>query len=200
MEFKIVDFKNVKVAIEVQKSIFLGEDGTINLLASLDRDLFMKKTGVFYINDNVKYYLAYYNENPIGITGIYCYSDLYPNDAWLGWYGVKEGYRNKGYGKELLTWTINKAREMGYKHIRLYTDENENKEAINLYEKMGFAGEKYLGEELLYSCYIYSKSLTSDPLEPWDNKIINLGYQHELDHFDDNGIKEILNKYKEEIT
>ena len=44
MEFVLVDFTNYKKAIEIQNIIFPNEDGTINILASLDRELFIKKT------------------------------------------------------------------------------------------------------------------------------------------------------------
>jgi hypothetical protein len=67
---KIVDFSNYKTAIKIQREIFPNEDGTINILASLDRDLFIKTTGVFYVDDDVKYYLAYNNEEIVGITGL----------------------------------------------------------------------------------------------------------------------------------
>lgn len=43
MKFILVDFTNYKKAIEIQNKIFPKEDGTINILASLDRDLFKKK-------------------------------------------------------------------------------------------------------------------------------------------------------------
>ena len=71
MIIKLVDFNNYEEAIKIQNEIFPHEDGTINILASLDRDLFMKKTEIFYEDDNVKYYIAYINNESVGITGIY---------------------------------------------------------------------------------------------------------------------------------
>lgn len=67
---KIVDFKNALEAIDVQRNIF-PEDGLLNILASLDRDLFQKESGISYPDDHVKYYLAYLSGAPIGITGLY---------------------------------------------------------------------------------------------------------------------------------
>lgn len=58
MKLDLVTSKNYKEAIKIQNIIFPCEDGTLNILASLDRDLFMKKTNLFYPDDDVKYYIA----------------------------------------------------------------------------------------------------------------------------------------------
>ena len=44
------------------------------------------------------YYIVFHNDIPIGVTGIYSYHE-YPDDAWLGWFGILDKYRNK-YVKE----------------------------------------------------------------------------------------------------
>ncbi len=199
LEFNIVDFTNVMDAIKVHHEIFPNEDGTLNLLGSLDRELFMKVSGLFYVNDKIKYYLAYLGNEIIGITGLYSYVDKWPNDAWIGWYGVKKEYRNKGFGSQILEWTINKAKEEEYETIRLYTDMNENKKAIELYKKNGFIEEKYSAEELKYDCYIYSKNLTNKPLILWNNKKLGLSYQSELDQLDKSKVNELLKKFENYI-
>ena len=56
MELIPVDYTNYKCAIEIQKKIFPHEDGTLNILASLGRDLFLKRTGLSYEDDHVKYF------------------------------------------------------------------------------------------------------------------------------------------------
>lgn len=40
------------------------------------------------------YYIVFHNDIPIGVTGIYSYHE-YPDDAWLGWFGILDKYRNK---------------------------------------------------------------------------------------------------------
>ena len=40
MDLKKVDFNNYEIAIKIQKEIFPNEDGTLNILASLDRNIF----------------------------------------------------------------------------------------------------------------------------------------------------------------
>ena len=196
IRLEIVSFNNFKDAIKLQKKIFPNEDGTLNILASLDRDLFMNITEMYYEDDNIKYYIAYINEKQIGITGIYRYQK---NEAWLGWFGILPKYRNKGYGKLLLEETMNLARKLGYKTMRLYTDKKENDNAIKLYEKLGFDGEKYVAEELTYDCWIYSRSLYDNEIKNWNNKNLNLSYQSELDHADKKNIEEIYNIYNKQF-
>ena len=195
MEFVLVDFTNYKKAIEIQNTVFPNEDGTINILASLDRELFIKKTGIDYGEDNVKYYIVYDNNEEVGITGLYNYDSI---SAWLAWFGVLPDKRRKSYGKRILEKTMELAKQKGFKTMRLYTDAIENADAIKLYKKLGFIGEKYTAEELLYDCYIYSKSLNDEKVDLWNNKLLGLSEQSQLDHFPKKKIKEILDMYEEQ--
>ena len=195
MEFVLVDFTNYKKAIEIQNTVFPNEDGTINILASLDRELFIKKTGIDYGDDNVKYYIVYDNNEEVGITGLYNYDSI---SAWLAWFGVLPNKRRKSYGKRILEKTMELAKQKGFKTMRLYTDAIENADAIKLYKKLGFVGEKYSAEELLYDCYIYSKSLNDEKVDLWNNKLLGLSEQSQLDHFPKKKIKEILDMYEEQ--
>ena len=195
MEFVLVDFTNYKKAIEIQNTVFPNEDGTINILASLDREIFIKKTGIDYGDDNVKYYIVYDNNEEVGITGLYNYDSI---SAWLAWFGVLPDKRRKSYGKRILEKTMKLAKQKGFKTMRLYTDAIENADAIKLYKKLGFVGEKYSAEELLYDCYIYSKSLNDEKVDLWNNKLLGLSEQSQLDHFPKKKIKEILDMYEEQ--
>lgn len=58
MELVLVDKNNYKEAIGIQNIIFPNENGALNILASLDRSLFIKSTGLNYVDDHVKYYLV----------------------------------------------------------------------------------------------------------------------------------------------
>ena len=192
MELVLVDKSNYKEAIKIQNSIFPKENGALNILASLDRKLFIKFTGLNYADDHVKYYLAKKDNNYVGITGIYYYDF---DNAWLGWFGILSKFRNRGLGRELLRKTVDLASTMNFKYMRLYTDFVDNHNAINLYEEEGFIGEKYTLEELSYDCRIYSKALIDDHISFWNNKDLNLSYQSELDHMDADKIKEIIKMY-----
>ena len=194
MKLNLVNFKNYKKAIEIQKEIFPDEDGTLNILASLDRDLFMKKTGMFYDDDYVKYYLAFINDESIGITGIYRFQ---LDEAWLAWFGILPIHEHKGYGEKLLRETMKMAKEQGYTILRLYTDKVKNAKAIRLYEKLGFVGEKYSAEKVDYDCWIYSINLYNDKVTLWDNKNLNLIGQTELEQVDKQTLEKILKIYDE---
>ena len=50
---------------------------------------------------------------------------------------VKKEYRNRGIGGEILSFLIEKAKDMGYKEITLGVDK-DNYNALHLYEKFGF--------------------------------------------------------------
>lgn len=58
-------------------------------------------------------------------------------------------YRGHGYGKSLLEFSLEKARELGFKRMILETA-SPLKEAIALYEKYGFT--EYLTENLVTRC------------------------------------------------
>ena len=195
LEFKIVDFSNALVAIDVQRSIF-DEDGLLNILCSLDYDLFISLTNLPYPNDHVKYYLAYLNNKPIAITGLYYYFE-YKDDMWLAWFGVLPEYQGRGYGKKVLKWSMEKARLEGKRNLRLYTDETNMSIAVKLYKSFGFIGEKYMGEELDYNCYLYSKSLQGNEEDLWNNKYLGLANQSSFEREGEDYKERILDIYKD---
>lgn len=195
IEFKIVDFDNAEEAIDVQRKIF-PEDGMINILASIDRELFMEITSIYYPDDKVKYYLAYKNKKAIGITGLYEYKDT-PNENWIAWFGVLPEYRRLGYGSKILEWTMEKAKNSQKTIIRLYTEMGGNDKAIELYRKLGFVEEKYLAEKLTYNCYIFSKSLTEQPTKKFTNTNLGLAEQTGFEKVDQAIKNEIYNYYKD---
>ncbi len=180
MELKSVDRTNYKEAIRIQNSIFPHENGALNILASLDRDLFIKVSGLAYPDHRVRYWLADTGGTAAGISGLYHYGGE-PDDVWLGWFGILAEYRQRGYGRELLELTMRKAASEGFRCLRLYTDYRDNHDAVRLYEALGFAGEKYTAEELPYDCRIYSKHLCGGEAIPWDNRYLDLSRQAELE-------------------
>lgn len=81
----------------------------------------------------------------IAVTGLYRVKDQPEDTVWLGWYGIRADNRGKGLGRELLEWTMKKAKEEGYKKLKLYTSTDPNEaRAQDLYEKLGL---KVVGEE-----------------------------------------------------
>ena len=85
------------------------------------------------------------SDEVVGTTGLYNKKDGPPDEVWLGWYCMRKDQRGKGLGRELLEWTVERARAEGYKKFKLYTSTDPNEaRAQELYEKLGF---KIIGEE-----------------------------------------------------
>lgn len=61
---------------------------------------------------------------------------------------IKEGYRRKGYGTQLMNEFIKLMKNKKVKKIRLGVRTN-NEKAINLYKKLGFAVKNYEMEKLI---------------------------------------------------
>lgn len=176
MEFKKITKDNLELACQIQNEMFPLEDARENFIESINHNPYRKE---------MVYYIVYDNDNPVGISGIYSYHE-YPNDAWLGWFGVIEKYRKKGYGSAILDETIELAKKKGYKIFRLYTDEYAL-DAHRLYTNHGFISEPYdrpddQDEYFIADITVYSKSLTEKPVEPWNNRLLGLKVQGEKEN------------------
>ena len=175
MYLELLNTKNIDIAIKIQKEIFPLENGSEDLKEALNSicppHQFLQR-----------YWVAKENDEYVGICGLYAYK-FAKKDAWLGWYGVLDEKRGKGFGKTILIDVMNKAKEMGFENFRLYTDEEDNAVAIKLYEKMGMTKEFYNNEEDVHfhigKTLIYSKSLTDKKVLLWDNKNLYLN-SHEI--------------------
>ena len=124
--------ENLELACKIQNEIFPEEDARENFIEQINKDPYRKE---------MDYYIVYAENIPIGVTGIYSYNE-YPDDAWLGWFGILEAYRQKGYGGIVLDITMELARKKGYKNFRIYTDEYA-KSAHKLYESRNMIKELY---------------------------------------------------------
>lgn len=112
--------ENVEFATSIQMKIFPNE-------SAYEHYKFAIKNNVDY----EKYYLVYDENDVIGITGLYSNEDMNEtNNIWLGWFGVLQEFRKKGYGKKILLDTIDMAKEIAkkypIKYFRLYTSEQED--------------------------------------------------------------------------
>lgn len=180
LTFEQVTAKNIDRATRIQNSIFPEENGFLNFKCSIDEDFYKK-----LFNGNVREKMTFWicknlNEEDVGITGIYSYFE-YPDDAWLGWYGVLAKHQRKGYGKKILLWTMDESRKMSFKNFRLYTDLIDNNVAVELYRKVGMIEEPYLAEDMEdEKIYIFSKSLNSNPSEQLGHKILFLKEQESV--------------------
>ena len=77
----------------------------------------------------------------IGITGIYTEVEDDDEDCWLGWFCIDDRYREKGFGKKLLEFSIQQAQKMEKKYLHVYTyNIKKYKKAINIYKEHDFVG------------------------------------------------------------
>ena len=171
MEYLIVDDKNVKTAIEIQEKIFPLESAEDALRRAATNNIYS------YLK-SLKYWLVKKNGKYVGICGLYAYKSD-PKDAWLGWFGVLESERKKGYGTQILSHIMQLAKELGYENFRLYTDEISNAKAVKLYESFGMIREIYNNSEdshfQIGNTLIFSKNLLNKPTSLWNNKNLFLG-------------------------
>ena len=141
MDFQIVRKENINMAINIQHELFPMENGSEDFKEAIHNKmpdyLFLKQ-----------YWLAKINNKYIGIYGLYSYK-FEPKDAWLGWFGVVENERRKGYGTSILKFTMQKAKQLGFENFRLYTDEEDNANAVKLYKKLVWS-TKYIIIQMIY--------------------------------------------------
>jgi ribosomal protein S18 acetylase RimI-like enzyme len=83
-----------------------------------------------------------------GATGLYTLTKDKDEAVWLLWFCVDPNNRRKGIGKELIEFTISKAKEFNKKYFRLHTSSDLNEEAAQkLYEKYGFEIRKEMNKK-----------------------------------------------------
>ena len=176
ISFKRVNLENLELACKIQNEIFPEEDVSQNFIEHVNKDPYRKEQD---------YYIVYFEDEPIGVTGIYSYHE-YPENAWLGWFGILEKFRNNGFGGIALDKTIQLAKDKGYTKFRLYTDEFA-KSAHKLYWSRGLVDELYdnpddKDEFFDAEIFIFSLSLTDEPIDLWNNKVLGLKEQGEKEH------------------
>ncbi len=124
--------------------------------------------------ERLEYYsLQDHQGEVLGVTGLYAVRDS--GEAWIGWYGMSAAARGRGLGKTLLYWTIKKARDQGYKTVRLWTTSEPEYETANvIYQAMGFSRQDtglVDPDHGNASLLLYSLSLTDEPVKPFAGSI-----------------------------
>ena len=160
--------QNLDLAVKIQAELFPGESAKTNYIESLSD------------GSGYEYYLLYKDGLCVGITGLYFYPED-PESAWLGWFGIRQGFRRQGLGSEALRLVEETAAARGCRFARLYTDARNNAAAIAFYKANGYRGEAYRNPDdpaaAEHKTLIFSKSLTADPLVPWNSRSIHLTEQ-----------------------
>lgn len=174
LTFVQVTKSNYKKAIAIQSRLFPDREAKHDILESVG------KTAKSY--SFLNYYLIQADNNIVGITGFYAY-DIYPNDAWMGWFDILPEYDQSNIEKQSVDFIKEKAKEYGYSTLRVYSDEIADKDMNKVYENAGMTKEEYKNEEGQYfkvgKMLIYSISLDGKPLEKWNNKLLFLASHDE---------------------
>lgn len=161
---------NLEDAVRIQEELFPGESARTNYTESLSD------------TSGYAYYLIEKNGVRVGIIGIYRYPED-PESAWLGWFGVREGYRRNRIGSQALCMFEEMASARGYRFARLYTDAENNDIAIAFYKANGYTCEPYENAQdpaaADHKTLIFSKPLTNGPPVLWNNRSIHLTEQIE---------------------
>ncbi len=154
VRFERITVNNIDFAVSIQEELFPGESARANYEESLEE------------SSGYKYYLIYEGDDCVGIIGLYCCPED-PDSAWLGWFGIREGFRRRHLGSAALKRFEDMAISEGYRFARLYTDALNNDAAITSYQANGYVSEPYLNLEdpacLQYKTLIFSKPLSDDP-------------------------------------
>ena len=98
-----------------------------------------------YLDSAVDHYLAdkgsimkiFDKDEPVGLIDLDTERSAHAGFGWISLLYLKEEYRLKGYGIQLLGRAIMKYRELGRKAIRLHVA-SDNKAALAFYLKHGF--------------------------------------------------------------
>lgn len=153
--------ENVEIAYDIQKNVWKEEP---------DKENFIKKSNNPK-DDNIAF-IVYYKNIPIGITGVYT-EDIEKDSIWLDWFCVKEEYRNRGFGEQILLDTIEYAKNLGrFLYFRVETTYWEDRPAVALYDKIMPLKEYYTAENSK-NTLIYTYNFT-DKTELWNNKYLDL--------------------------
>jgi len=127
------------------------------LQASIDKEALS-----YVLKDNdikdMQYWVAKDKENSqiIAMTGLYTELEDDEDSCWLGWFCLDKRYRGKGFGKELLNFSIEQAKSLSKRYLHLYTyDSKEYQVAINMYKSYGF--KEYFIKDTRYKRDMYFK-------------------------------------------
>ena len=130
-------YKTAHTENEFEQARVLFKEYADTLGVDLSFQDFERELGIIHVQYNKPdggLLLVFANDNPIGCAGV---RRLDERTAELKRMYVKYGYRGRRIGVELLKLSLNMAKALGYKKIRLDTLGNMDK-AQELYKSFGF--------------------------------------------------------------
>jgi len=136
LEFSQVQKEEMRQFIEVARK-FLEGSPDITLSIALQHMLELPDEFLDFYYSQEKFYFANKNQQPVGII------DFNPNRGLISNIGVDPQHRGKGYGKQIMLFTLSqlKANRCKQAYLRVHV---KNRPAICLYESLGFSkAERY---------------------------------------------------------
>ena len=121
----------------------------------------------------IEYFKVMLGEECIGFCGLYSENK---DEVWLGWFGVRPAFRRKGYARKMLHMLIDKAKTLGYRFIRVYTDKVIDHNAYLMYLSEEFKEDSQCG----YDFVTMVKSLTGEEPKKWSGT--PCGFESEPPH------------------
>lgn len=119
--------KDEKLRCEIQNQVF----SDLSRAPINEEDIYFEQCQKYYINEGCIF--ISYQGTPVGYGQIITDN----NKAYIVNFGILQEYRNKGFGKVLLKYLLNRCYLLNYKEIYLKCNE-KNSNALNLYKSMGF--------------------------------------------------------------
>jgi len=145
---------NLTAALKLRNKIFKGLSKCEKETLEMSLDINNKKYKDCLSQSQISY-LEYFvmieskTKQVIGLTGVYIENNN--NECWLGWFCIDENYRKNSLGQKLLDFSINRAKELKKKVLKLYTCNSEGyKPAMKLYEKNCFIETKREKQDIYY--------------------------------------------------
>lgn len=142
-DIKIVETeKEYNDFMQVLESAFGGEKTEENSYAGSITDCYYRAIKNTINSDKFHHIILYDNEIPISVATLNYIDGL----AGINNVGTAQEYWNKGYGKQLMTYVVNKFEELGGGTLTLSTEHKSKNELF--YEKLGF-NSKYVMEQYM---------------------------------------------------
>ncbi len=156
--YKVLDEENMELACELQNKLFAEDKKSLQ---------YFEET-IHGNNPNIKYYLAYLNHEVIGITGYYELKE-YPEDIFIGRFGILPNFQNEGLGKRLFLDTIQMTYRLPKKYLRIVVN-NE------IHVKIESLCQKYMDDFEVYDkdTVIYSKNLSNEKMPKWNQRYLDI--------------------------
>jgi GNAT superfamily N-acetyltransferase len=128
---ELVDTREIEMFIPVMREIDFGDRFLLSMLhwCGIGR----RSTPL----DFWQVYLLRAQGEVVGVSGLYRQPDMAPTVCWLGWFGIRPRFRQRGFGTKAIQALFGVARSLGCKDLWVYTGSSDNV-AVGFYKSLGF--------------------------------------------------------------